>query len=425
MSFYSKYVKYKSKYLALSNQIGGNESDIFLIYIASSGKNVDPREYICSFLWNNYLYYKRMGISDKRIHCIFGSEMPIDNTPFACTGKIHGGKEVKQFMNSTLPYGVSITYVNNETNIVFEIKNILAKYCNQKTTIILVYDGDGDNSGNLPIYTNKYITPDDIYNIFANYKENNKLFIWSPPGYNKFEDYLTKKKIKHISILSNDIAPKSGAITTTTTSTLSRITYYLYSAFDKNKTFEILQASPKSSNQGFAVKAHPQSLINVDIRTFFRIYIDDINIVLNQDIIITNGYDRYITYSKNKYRKPDSILLSSVHNLTYVWKIIKVDKNTYRIQTKEEVCCDLKEKPVYAYLSLFETKDGSGKVSLYNISETYPQNTIWLFEYEQDGGYYYIYVINNKKKYYLVCNEKFDIHLSTNKPSPASNKFSQ
>jgi hypothetical protein len=417
MTFYRKYLKYKSKYLSLSNQIGGEKSDTILIYIVGIGaeEKVNPRDYICSFLSQRAIYNK-LGISDNRIHYIFGGEMPNDTT-FTCTGNVAGlyklpsvwKTDVSMYNNFPLPYGINTIYVNDETNIVTEIQKILEKYCNQNTPIILLYDGYGDKSEKLPLCKNKYISVDNIIEAFKNFGENNKLFILSQCGYSNFMEQLQTKKIRHISLYARAYEGLCG-------STLSQ---YIAKSIDNKYVTSFDQLGPQNQDSKVPVLvwSYPAPLQHdTTIKTFFqpkvhKVTLDKINSVMNKYIKIFNSKGN-ICYVPELHRAENSIILSFKDKWNQ-WKIIRGDKDKFRIETSQLVPNkDPLYAPAYAYIAGYNYNEGT--VALYNISQ-YRDHSEWMFEYDASDDSYYIYQMVNNKYYYLSANQKGEIYLNNDK----------
>jgi len=191
---YTKYIKYKSKYLNLK---GGALNDLpLLIYTIGQEESTNQRSYICTLLHQIKLFKKLAGITNFRVFVIYGNNVTTIHT---CE---HA--RAAEMNNEPIPYGVNIYYINPEDTIytVLDIyKSILNKHTNPNTPVIYIYDGHGytdrgDNNGNM-VLNNSVILNDEQFNYIFKKISGNKLFLFTQCGSYDFQQRLETKYYKY------------------------------------------------------------------------------------------------------------------------------------------------------------------------------------------------------------------------------------
>jgi len=195
MDYKNKYLKYKTKYVELKNMVGGfNKKQPFLLYIIGQEvlNNEAQRSYLCTFLHQIDFIKRSCNISNNRIQLIYGKN--------GSQEVLHTCKHTKAgtFADKPIPYGINVTYINDDINLQQTIANILQVNIEPTTPVIFIYDGHGytnpttDNEeGDMVLYDNICITKNIMYNIFKPYDTNKKLFIFTQCGSYGFYKNLT------------------------------------------------------------------------------------------------------------------------------------------------------------------------------------------------------------------------------------------
>jgi len=187
MDYKNKYLKYKNKYVELKKMSGGvvEMHTPFVLYIIGEETGViSQRSYLCTFLYQIEFIKKHTGITNDRIHLIYGKN-GIDTVRNTCSNPKAGAME-----DQPIPYGIDVTYIDNtfdSTLLQQTISQILQKKIIPSTPIIFLYDGHGytdppNIEGEMVLYEALTITPSMMYSLFKPFDVNKKFLIFTQCG---------------------------------------------------------------------------------------------------------------------------------------------------------------------------------------------------------------------------------------------------
>ena len=203
-----------------SEEVSQEENDKpYVIYMIGKEDNEKIKNgYICTFLHQYELYKEYCIINDDRflIICNEMYDNLICNNDFET--KANSTKLNRQFPDAITKYIIFNSM--DKTIIITEIKNIINTKINNKTPIIFLFEGHGPieppiNEGELILSNNIHLTTDDLSEIFLNYKNNIKLFLFTQCGSFGFYNNLINNDLFNDSsyiIITGINKPKTCAI---------------------------------------------------------------------------------------------------------------------------------------------------------------------------------------------------------------------
>jgi hypothetical protein len=163
------------------------------IYLLGQEKNIDMRGYICTSLIqiDNIIQYT--GISKNRINVIYGDNETDEHTCYI------DREYAVPYHNKPLPHGVDVNYLWKNNYDMYDFKklitNILKNKTNDKTPIILMFDGHGcTNTGTMVMNDLIKIDYKTLIDLFSTKQDNKKLFIFNQCFSKNYHELLTSDK---------------------------------------------------------------------------------------------------------------------------------------------------------------------------------------------------------------------------------------
>jgi len=358
MDYKNKYLKYKNKYLQLKQMIGGvNKQTPFLLYIIGeeTGK-LSQRSYLCTFLHEIEFIKKYTGITNERIHLIYGK---------------NGREDVLQtcehpkagiMADKPIPYGINVTYINDTYDQVLTqqlITQILQKNVEPTTPIIFIYDGHGytnptatNGEGEMILYNNLTISVNIFHTIFKSFDSNKKFIIFTQCG--SFGFYtnlisLPNKLTNCVYLLSTNSLGQCG---------LGARVLVKYSELINQNPNKYLFFNDMKTDIG---TYHLEDLTPIKISDILPIYQvkQHVTVITGDKVKLNTDNNNYMGYTlPATNRKPvENTTTAGPHN--YIWIVETLPNNNIRLKTENEYLNSYSKINEHAYIDIYEPQNNT------------------------------------------------------------------